>query len=218
MAKEIKKETGFASRIKPFLLPFVFCSFLAAALYLWRGEWYWCLFPYLLFVMLIFLVINKNHGKASKESEEDEEQFVSLFSYFSIFVQDGFNVFNALQQVVPYSSLRMKERLKELLDAIEGDKTLAPYLAFAAYFPSLDIKEVMLAVYQMVDQGSGGVYLIQFQRLFAKLSEQKRQRRERKYLERLDSLSLLPLLGSGFSMLMLMLSMMEILGDMINGL
>lgn len=213
-----KKKKGFAGKTLPFLLSFVLASFLSAGLYLWRGKWYWCLFPFLFFFLACFLLISRRRSKAGAEKEEDEEQFVLLFSYFSIFVQDGFNVFNALEAVIPYSKGRVRNHLEGLIRQIGEDKTLTPFLAFASRFASLEIKEVMLTVYQMVEQGSGGIYLVQFQRLFSKLSEQKRQRRERKHLERLDGLSFLPLLGAGISMLMLMLALLEIMGGMLNGL
>ena len=70
----------------------------------------------------------------------------------------------------------------------------------------------------MVDQGTGGIYLQQFQRLFGKISEQKKARAEEAYQERLDSLNFLPLLGGGISMLTLMLALLEIMGGMLNGL
>ena len=200
-----------------FLL-FVCCASIAAVLYLWRGQWYWCLFPFIFFVVMLFFTLNSRSRKQAKEIEEDEEQFVTLFSYFSIYIQDGFNVYNAFEEILPYAKGRVKNHLEGLLMQITRDKTLLPYLSFAGNFNSLEVREVMLAIYQMVDQGSSGVYLSQFQRLFSKLSDQKRMMRERKHIEKLDSLSFLPLLGAGFTMLMLMLALMEIMGGMLDGL
>ena len=217
MSGKKKEKSSGSEKIYLFLI-FVLCAAIAAVLYLWRGQWYWCLFPFILFVILLFCVLSRRNSKQAKENEEDEEQFVTLFTYFSIYIQDDFNVYNAFEEILPYAKGRLLNHLEGLLMQITRDKTLAPYLAFAENFSSLEIREVMMAIYQMVDQGSSGVYLTQFQRLFFKLSEQKRQRRERKHLEKLDSLSFLPLVGAGFSMLMLMLALTEIMGGMLNGL
>ncbi len=216
MSKKKAKGSG-NEKIYIFLL-FVCCVAMAALIYLWRRQWYWCLFPFLLFVVALFFSLNNRNSKALRESAEDEEQFVTLFSYFSIYIQDGFNVYNAFEEILPYAKGRVKNHLEGLLMQITRDKTLLPYLAFAGNFTSLEIREVMLAIYQMVDQGSSGVYLVQFQRLFSKLSDQKRSLRERKHMEKLDNLSFLPLLGAGFTMLMLMLALMEIMGGMLDGL
>ena len=214
-----KKQTKSSGGEKIYLfLFFLSCVAMAALLYMWRGKWYWCLIPFALFVITLFFSISSKSSRQSKEKEEDEEQFVTLFSYFSIYIQDGFNVYNAFEEVLPYAKGRVKNNLEGMLMQISRDKTLLPYLSFASNFVSLEIREVMLAIYQMVDQGSSGVYLVQFQRLFSKLSDQKRVLRERKHIERLDGLSFLPLLGAGFTMLMLMLALMEIMGGMLDGL
>lgn len=218
MSKKKAKETSSGNEKVYLVMLFVCCAVIGAILYFWRGQWYWCLFPFLFFAVMVFFILNSKSNKKAKANEEDEEQFVTLFTYFSIYVQDGFNVFNAFEEILPYANGRLKNHLEGLLMQITRDKTLLPYLAFAGNFNSLEIREVMMAIYQMVDNGSSGVYLVQFQRLFAKLSDQKRLRREKKHLERLDSLSFLPLVGSGFSMLMLMLAITEIMGGMLNGL
>ncbi len=218
MSKKKKKEMGSGNEKIYLLMLFVCCAVIGAILYFWRGQWYWCLFPFIFFAVMVFFILNSKSNKKAKANEEDEEQFVTLFTYFSIYVQDGFNVFNAFEEILPYAKGRLKNHLEGLLMQITRDKTLLPYLAFAGNFSSLEIREVMMAIYQMVDNGSGGVYLVQFQRLFAKLSDQKRLRREKKHLEKLDSLSFLPLVGSGFSMLMLILAITEIMGGMLNGL
>lgn len=200
------------------VLLFLVCLAFACLLYLWKRKIVYGFAPFACFLLISFYRLLLKSKKKSKEAEEDEQQFVDLFSYFSIFVQDGFNVYNALEKVLPFAKGRLKAALEGLLREIEEDKTLAPYLSFASHFASLEIKEVMLAVYQMVDQGTGGIYLQQFQRLFGKISEQKKARAEEAYQERLDSLNFLPLLGGGISMLTLMLALLEIMGGMLNGL
>ncbi len=201
-----------------FALLFLFSLGLGALLYFWKRKFVYSFVPALLLLLGSFYIGIGKSKRKTREQEEDEEQFVELFSFFGIYIQDGFNVYNSLEMILPYAKGRVRTYLERLLGEIEKDKTLTPYLAFASSFASLEIKEVMLATYQMVDQGSGGVYLQQFQRLFSKLSDQKRERKERRYMEKLDNLNFLPLVGGGLSMLMLMLGLLEIMGGMLHGL
>ena len=215
MGKKVDKRKGAKAA---FLFLFALSFVLGLLLYLWKRKLVYLFAPALLFLLCSFYIGVGKSKRKTKEQEEDEEQFVELFAFFGIYVQDGFPVYNALEMILPYAKGRVRVFLERLLKEIEEDKTLAPYLTFASSFVSLEIKEVMLAAYQMVDQGSGGVYLHQFQRLFSKLSDQKRERKERRFIESLDNLNFLPLVGGGLSMLMLMLGLLEIMGGMLSGL
>lgn len=191
---------------------------LGAFLYLWKKKIVYFFIPFLVAVLMGFYFAIAKSKKKSEEEEKLENEFIDFFSYFSIYVQDGFNVYKALEASLPYSKGELKARLEGLLGQINQDKSLTPYLCFASKFASLEIREVMLAIYQMVDQGASGVYLQQFLRLFSRLSDQKRDRAQNRYLEKLDTLDFLPLLGGGISMLTLMLALLEIMGGMLNGL
>ncbi len=191
---------------------------LGALLYLWKKKIVYFFIPFLVAVLMGFYFAIAKSKKKSEEEEKLENEFIDFFSYFSIYVQDGFNVYKALEASLPYSKGELKARLEGLLGQINQDKSLTPYLCFASKFASLEIREVMLAIYQMVDQGASGVYLQQFLRLFSRLSDQKRDRAQNRYLEKLDTLDFLPLLGGGISMLTLMVALLEIMGGMLNGL
>ena len=194
--------------------------FLALAIFIvfWRNNAFFALYPLIACFVYVFGLYYKHEKAKAKEEEEKQSQFVTLFTYFSIYIEDGYNVYNALEAIVPFSSGKVKLALEGLLAQIDEDKSLEPYLSFASNFQSLEIKEVMMAVYQMVDQGGSEVYLHQFRRLFSKLSDGKHQREEKTYLEKLDTLSSLPLVGSGITMIMLMLAILEIMEGMLDGL
>lgn len=210
------KENSF--RALAFSLCFALSFGLGALLYLWKRKIVYFFIPLLVALLGGFYIALALSKKRSEEEERLENEFIDFFSYFSIYVQDGFNVYNAMESALPYSKGELKMRLEDLLRQIDQDKSLTPYLCFASKFASLEIREVMLAIYQMVDQGACGVYLQQFLRLFSKLSDQKRERAQNRYLEKLDTLDFLPLLGGGISMLTLMVALLEIMGGMLNGL
>ena len=102
-----------------------------------------------------------------------------------------------MNNILAFASPNMAERLKKLIEQIDQDKSVAPYIAFANQFPSLLIKEVMVSLYLISEQGGIEVYMPQFQKSFDALSTQKRQADKEQRLSTLNTLCFLPLVGSG---------------------
>lgn len=149
------------------------------------------------------------------KGERMVDQFVESFTYFSIYVGDGYNVYRALEETAAISKEEVRPAFEALLKQIDGDKSLQPYLDFAAKFPSLSVKQVMLSVYQMVDEG-GTSFLASFQRLFGSFSKERHLAQVERHKKSLGSLQSLPLIGSGITMLALVAALLSILGDYFN--
>ena len=198
-----------------FLCEGLFAS-MGVGLYLWKGVSFLLALPGLLAVAYAFLFFSRYSSMRKKALEERVDEFVQLFTYFGIYVNDGFTVYGALEKIQDYASPFLKKALEKLLEDIDEDKTIKPYMDFSANFEDLSIKEVLLAVYQMVDEGASGVYITQFQHLFGKLSDARHGLEIEKKLDRLDTLSFLPLAGTGLAMLALTLCVLEIMGDYLN--
>ena len=147
-----------------------------------------------------------------QKGEKMTDEFVESFTYFSIYVGDGYNVYRALEETALVSKEEGRPAFEALLKQIDSDKTLQPYLDFSAKFPSLSVKEVMLAVYQMVDEG-GMSYLQSFQRLFGSFSKERHAVMVERNRKRLGGMQILPLIGSGITMLTLLAALLSILGD-----
>lgn len=199
-----------------FFLGLLVCLGAGAFLYWHKKQIGLLIYPGLALLLFIYFYFSRYSSLLRKKGEKKESEFIVLFTYFSVFLQDGFNVYNALEEVVDFAEGELKGDLKELLKQIEADKSLQPFLSFSAKFKSLTIREVMISVYQMVDQGASGAYLQQFRHLFGKLSDQKHDLEKRRKKERLESLTILPLLGSGIAMLALMMALLEIIGGMLR--
>lgn len=167
---------------------------------------------------LSVIYLSSLFGKKGKEEKGLLEEFVRIFEYFSIYVKNGFPIYSALESVIPYSSVSMEEKLRELLASIDKDKSVAPFVRFATYFPSLSIKEVMVSVYLMGEQGGSEAYFRQFSALFDSLATNERKAEMEKSLERQSNLSALPLLGSGLTMLLVTVGLVAIIGGVLNGL
>lgn len=197
---------------------FLVAALLSLGIYFPYGFSYLLIAPVGLFLVGIYLIYSRYEAIMRGKADHDQEEFVRLFTYFSVYIGNNYNVYKGLESIVPFASPSMAERLQALLKAIDEDKTVQPFADFASFFPDPKIREVMISIYQMVEEGSLSRYLEQFHRLFARLSEEKHEGIARKRLGKLESLSFLPLVGAGISLLMLALAVAEVLGGILSGL
>lgn len=160
-------------------------------------------------------------GRARKSQAADkavlEGDFVEAFSYFSVYVQNGLPVYRALELTMGFASKRLAPLIQELIIGIDGDKSLRPYLEFADRFASPEIRQVMIAVERMVEEGGASLYVSQFRFVFASLAKAKRQERRDILSSRLSSLNLLPLLASGLTILLVTVAVLSMIGGYANG-
>lgn len=191
---------------------------LEGVIYFFYGLSFFLVVPLLLLMGLLLYSYMKLDKNKRKMQEEDVNEFIRIFTFFSIYIEDGYNVYQSLKEVKEFASTRVKEKLEKLLSEIEEDKSVAPYINFASYFTLSKIKEVMIAIFEMVDEGSGGAYIAQFKYIFSKLRDNEYKNSKARKLERLSALSFLPLLGSGLTMVMLALCLVTIMGGIMDGI
>ncbi len=199
-----------------FLLGILCFVGLGVAVYLWKGFGFLLLFPAIGLLLFAFWFLSRYGNMRKAKLERMNAEFVELFTYFGVYITDGLTVYNSLEKIKGFASEDMKERLETLLRDIDEDKSVSPFVTFASGFEDVAVKEVLLSVYQMVDEGVGGVYIRQFQRLFGKLSDNRHEMEKQKRLGTLDTLSFLPLAGAGIAMLSLTVSIVEIMGGLLN--
>ena len=186
------------------------------ALFFYRGFSLFLGIPAVVWLLFTFLFFSRYGSQRQRRMQELHDEFVRLFTFFGIYINDGFNVYNALEAIIAYATPAFKPRLQRLLEDIGEDKTVKPFAAFASGFESLQVKEVMISIFQMVDEGNGGPYIKQFERLFGALSTQRHQAFIEKKIGTLESLAILPLVGSGIAIIVLTYSIMEIMGGIAN--
>ena len=195
--------------IVPFLLG-------AMAIYFFLGPSFYLVLPFLLYLFFLYLYLGRYKSVLAKREGALTDEFVKLFTFFGVYIEDGYNVYSALQAIQGFASPSMHRFLEDLLNDIEEDKGVTPYVRFSSHFSEIAVKQVMLSIYQRVEEGQGGVYVQQFQRLFGKLSGQEHALAEEKWIGRLSSLSFLPLAGSGLTMIALSLSLVSIMEEALN--
>lgn len=153
-----------------------------------------------------------------KDTSGLEKEFVTIFSYFGVYVRNGIPVYNSLEGIIKFSSPEMEEALRNLLSEIDADKSVTPYINFSKNFTSLTIKEVMISVYLMAEEGGSAAYLRQFTTLFDNLANEEKKIEKEKRIGLFSQLTFLPLLGSGVTMIMITVGVVAVIGGLLNGL
>lgn len=189
-----------------------------ALIYIFSQRIIFALISLLFLIVFAYFYLTKYDRALRKIEEKEEEEFIHLFSYFGIFVNNGFNVYNSLEKIKEFASSEVKKKIEGLLKEIDEDKTVTPFVNFSKYFSSIQIKEVMIAIYQMIDEGEGGTYIRQYEHIFSKLRDEKHHQYRETKLNKVKNMSMFPLLGSGVIMFGLIMLISQITEVSVNGL
>ena len=147
---------------------------------------------------------------------DNMDEFVNLFSFFRIYIKNGFNVYSSLKEITYFASPALKEMLDKLIEDIDNDKTVQPFVRFAKNFDEIIVEEMMISIYQMIDDGEQSNYLNQFETIFDKFSDLLVEKNLKRKDSSLNSLSSAPLIGSCFLIIMITIGIIGIMGDLMN--
>ena len=180
----------------------------------------WMLFiPITVFLFIFnfyFFYRYKNMEKINKQN--DLREFVYLFNFFRIYIHNGYSVYSALKEIRVFASSSLGEMLDELISNMDEDKSVTPFINFSRKLDDLVIEEMMVSIYQMIDDGNNSAYLEQFELIFDKYSSIMQENELKNKENRLNAMSYGPLIGSGFLIIMITVGVVSVIGEMINGL
>ena len=163
-----------------------------------------------------YIVFNSYLGKKKVILQERENELITIIGYFQFFLSNSYNVYQAFKSLIPYSSPWMEEQILSFTNEIDNDKSIKPFMNFANKFSNKMASNVMLSIYQMVDEGESSVHMMQFESLFKQLSqgltEQLIEEKERS----MGSISTLPLIGAGAITILLTFGIISVMGEMIS--
>ena len=165
--------------------------------------------------LMDFFLLTRYGDKKRAILKNRENELIAIISYFEVYIQNNNNVYQSFNQLIPYCSDWIKEKIEELLKQIDEDKTVQPFIDFAHNFQSLSIHSLMLSIYQMVDQGENSEQLIQFNVIFDELAKNRSKEIIDNKEKSLANMSTFPLVGAGLITITLTISILSILGDLI---
>lgn len=144
-------------------------------------------------------------------------EFVRLFSFFRIFLDNGHSVYGALLETRAYAKDEMLSLFDRLIEEIDTNKTIEPYLHFADAFDSIEIKQALIATYELSLDG-GKDRFEHFSSVFTRVSDEKRDEDFDRFKNRLANLNFLPLVGSAFSMALVVIAVIILMGSSSYGI
>ena len=163
-----------------------------------------------------YIYLSRYSGLEKELEKERSNEFITLLSYFEMFVSNGKNVYTALKMLVPYSSEFTKKGLDVLLEQIDMDKSVEPFINFARLYKNTTFEYLMISIYQMVDAGGDNKRLQEFDFLFSSISKKNQEMMIEEKKRGLDSLSSWPLFGAGAMTIILSISLLGVIGEYIN--
>ena len=186
-----------------------------AAFYFLHSYIYLGVGPFLIifFVPLYF----SRYSKLEKEQgDQAKRDFVSLFTFFKIYLHNGYSVYTALKEIQTFADKQLAMYLSELISEIDQDKTITPFIHFGKKFNDLIIEEMMISIYQMIDDGSNPTHLSQFDAIFGKVSDLAYEKELNKKRNGLASMATFPLVGSGVLIIMVTFGIITVMEEMVN--
>ena len=164
------------------------------------------------------LFLTRYSRKIESKNIENLQDFATLFGYFRIFIHNGYSVYSALKELIVFANENLKVLLLKLLTDIDNDKTVQPFIDFARNFNEIIVEEMMISIYQLIDDGETSDYLMQFELIFDKFSDLLYQRYLRGKDSKLGTLGSAPLIGSCFLIIVLTIGIISVTGELINGI
>ena len=175
-------------------------------------------FLLLIDVGMNFVYLNRYKNMESNIEISLHDEFISLLPFYKTYISNGFNVYKAFQELIPFSSEQLKERIEKMVADIDEDKSIKPYINFAKKFKDNEIEQLLICIYQMVDDGNNEKYVNQFEIIFSKLRDEKYKSIIERKDKSLSSMSVFPLIGSALQIVMITFGILSTIGDMINGI
>ena len=167
-------------------------------------------------IVIDYFLLSRFNDKKKALLKSRENELIAIISYFEVYVQNKNNVYQSFNMLVPYCSPWMKDKIEVLLKEIDEDKTVQPFVNFASNFHQLSTHSLMLSIYQMVDQGENTHQLKQFDVIFTELARNRNREMMEQKSNSLANMSTFPLVGAGLITITLTMSILSILGDLIN--
>lgn len=177
-------------------------------------------FAYVIFVIVFivcnYVVFSSYYDKKKQIINERNNEFIEVIGYFEIFNSNNKNVYQCFNEILPYCSEWMKSQIETLIQNIDNDKTVQPFINFARKFSLLIIESIMISIYQMVDEGNSKERTKEFSLLFSQISQNHKLEIIAAKNKSFDLVNAIPLFGAGYITILLTFAIMAIMGELIN--
>lgn len=184
--------------------------------FIFLKQWLLLLVGLLALAVLNYLIFDSYLNKKKEILKDRENELITIIGYFQFFISNSYNVYQAFRSLINYSSAWMEEQIQSLILEIDNDKSVKPFLNFANKFKNKMASNVMLSIYQMVEEGEGRAHMLQFETLFQELSKSLNAQLIDDKERSMGSISSMPLIGAGAITVLLTFGIISVMGEMIS--
>ena len=163
-----------------------------------------------------YMLLTRYNDKKKMLIKARENELITLITYFEVYIRNKNNVYQSFNLLIPYCSSWMKDKIETLLKEIDNDKSVQPFVNFANNFEQLSSHSLLLSIYQMVDQGESNEQLAQFDVIFDEIARNRQKEMKEQKEKSLGNMSTFPLVGAGAITITLTISIISVLGDLMN--
>lgn len=170
---------------------------------------------------LIFMAIYlfSFYYKYSKKRQEIDrssiDAFINYFGFFRIYIANGESVYLALNKTLEFASDNIKPYIEGLIAEIDKDKTIQPFIRFAANFKMKLIEDIMISIYEMVENGNNLNYINQFTTIFENFKLRINKANSETRFNRFDTFITSSLIGSAIIMIILVYGIINLIGEIL---
>lgn len=216
--KETIEFVGLSYKKEIFKIALTNVAFLlgAFAIYFFLKNLIFTLIAMVGLIIMDYFLLSRFNDKKRNLLKSRENELIAIISYFEVYIQNKNNVYQSFNLLLPYCSDWMKDKIENLLREIDEDKSVQPFINFASNFKQLSSHSLMLSIYQMVDQGENSSQLKQFNVIFDELAKNRNREMMEEKEKSLANMSTFPLIGAGLITITLTISILSILGDLMN--
>ena len=177
------------------------------------------IYTIMIFIALVvvdYMLLTRYNDKKKMLIKARENELITLITYFEVYIRNKNNVYQSFSLLIPYCSSWMKDKIETLLKEIDSDKSVQPFVNFANNFEQLSSHSLLLSIYQMVDQGESSEQLAQFDVIFDEIARNRHKEMKEQKEKSLSNMSTFPLIGAGAITVVLTISIISVLGDLMN--
>lgn len=167
-------------------------------------------------VVVDYMLLTRYNDKKKMLIKARENELITLITYFEVYIRNKNNVYQSFNLLIPYCSSWMKDKIETLLKEIDSDKSVQPFVNFANNFEQLSSHSLLLSIYQMVDQGESSEQLAQFDVISDEIARNRHKEMKEQKEKSLSNMSTFPLIGAGAITVVLTISIISVLGDLMN--
>ena len=153
-----------------------------------------------------YMLLTRYNDKKKMLIKARENELITLITYFEVYIRNKNNVYQSFNLLIPYCSSWMKDKIETLLKEIDNDKSVQPFVNFANNFEQLSSHSLLLSIYQMVE----------FDVIFDEIARNRHKEMKEQKEKSLSNMSTFPLIGAGAITVVLTISIISVLGDLMN--